>query len=78
MAGGTGLISLPLTALMDRARYRQDIIDAMRRPYEGKPWADYRPIFLTQARIAGGTAFWQGRPKPCAGPSRSTAFPPRS
>jgi membrane-bound lytic murein transglycosylase B len=50
-----------LTALMDRARYRQDVIDAMRRPYEGRPWAEYRPIFLTQARIADGLAFWQAQ-----------------
>jgi len=50
-----------LAALMDRARYRQDIIDAIRRPYEGKPWADYRPIFLTQARIVGGVAFWEAQ-----------------
>jgi membrane-bound lytic murein transglycosylase B len=46
---------------MDRARYRQDVIDAMRRPYEGRPWAEYRPIFLTQARIADGLAFWQAQ-----------------
>lgn len=61
MAQRHGFDPVALTSLMDRARYRQEIIDAMRRPYEGKPWADYRPIFLTQARIVGGTAFWQGQ-----------------
>ena len=61
MAQRHGFDPVALAVLMDRARYRQDIIDAMRRPAEGKPWADYRPIFLTQARIAGGVAFWQGQ-----------------
>jgi membrane-bound lytic murein transglycosylase B len=61
MAQRHGFDPVALTALMNRARYRQDIIDAMRRPYECKPWADYRPIFLTQARITGGLAFWQGQ-----------------
>jgi membrane-bound lytic murein transglycosylase B len=61
MAERHGFDPVALGALMDRAHYRQDIIDAMRRPYEGRPWSDYRPIFLTQARIAGGVAFWQGQ-----------------
>jgi membrane-bound lytic murein transglycosylase B len=48
-----------LAALMAEARYRQRIIDAMNRPYEAKPWRDYRPIFVTPERIAGGVAFWR-------------------
>lgn len=59
MAAKHGFDPVALARLMDRARYRQDIIDAMRRPYEGKPWSAYRPIFLTPERIAGGLAFWQ-------------------
>ncbi len=46
-----------LAALMAEARYQQDIIDAMNRPYEAKPWRDYRRIFLTPERIDGGVAF---------------------
>jgi len=39
------------------ASYQQEIIDAITRPAEGKPWSAYRPIFLTAARIADGRAF---------------------
>jgi membrane-bound lytic murein transglycosylase B len=59
MAAKHGFDRAALNKLMDRARYRKDIIDTMRRPYEGKPWSLYRPIFFTQARIDGGLAFWQ-------------------
>ncbi len=46
-------------ALLDSAVYQQSIIDAISRPAEGKAWKDYRPIFLTPARIAGGVKFWR-------------------
>ncbi|TXH66524.1 MAG: lytic murein transglycosylase B, partial [Lysobacteraceae bacterium] len=42
-----------------QAEYKQSIIDAITRPAEAvKPWRDYRPIFLNEARIAGGRAFY--------------------
>lgn len=42
-----------------QAQYQQKIIDAMTRPAEAvKPWRDYRPIFMTPARIDGGRAFY--------------------
>lgn len=41
------------------AEHRQPIIDAMSRPAEAvRPWRDYRPIFINDARIAGGRAFY--------------------
>ncbi len=46
-------------ALLEGAIYQQSIIDAISRPAEGKAWRDYRPIFLTPARIAGGVKFWR-------------------
>ena len=47
-----------LTGLLQEARFRQDIIDAITRPAEAKPWYQYRRIFLTPARAEGGVAFW--------------------
>ncbi len=44
-------------AIIADARYQQGIIDAMNRPYEAKPWRDYRRLFLTPERIDGGAAF---------------------
>jgi membrane-bound lytic murein transglycosylase B len=59
MAAKHGLDSVALADLMARARYRQDVIDTMRRPYESKPWSVYRALFLTPSRIHGGVAFWR-------------------
>jgi len=46
-------------AVLSEARYQQSIIDAMTRPAEAKPWYEYRQIFMTEARIAGGAEFWR-------------------
>lgn len=40
------------------AERRQDILDAISRPAEAKPWYQYRPIFVTPSRIEGGIEFW--------------------
>ncbi|WP_341503384.1 lytic murein transglycosylase B [Gallaecimonas sp. GXIMD4217] len=37
----------------------QKILDAIATPWEAKPWHQYRPIFLTQARLDAGLAFWR-------------------
>ena len=48
-----------IRAVLAQAQYKQAIIDAITRPAEAvKPWRDYRPIFMTQARIDGGRAFY--------------------
>ncbi|MDX1549459.1 MAG: lytic murein transglycosylase B [Lysobacter spongiicola] len=46
-----------IEAVLDQAEIRDSIINAMSRPAEAKPWRDYRPIFISQARIDGGKAF---------------------
>ena len=43
--------------VLDGAEIRESIIAAMSRPAEAKPWKDYRPIFISDARISGGRAF---------------------
>ncbi|HET9835234.1 MAG TPA: lytic murein transglycosylase B [Rhodanobacteraceae bacterium] len=58
VAADTGKDAAALTRLLDGAQYQQGIIDAMTRPAESKPWSEYRPIFLTPARIDGGIAFY--------------------
>lgn len=45
--------------LLQNAKYKQSIVDAMTRPAEGKPWFKYRPIFITSKRINGGIKFWR-------------------
>ena len=44
--------------ILNQAKHQQAIIDAMNKPAEGKPWHQYRPIFLTDSRIKGGVEFW--------------------
>lgn len=40
-----------------RAVYKQNVIDAISRPAEAKPWKDYRPIFISRTRALQGAAF---------------------
>ncbi|WP_417471576.1 lytic murein transglycosylase B [Luteimonas mephitis] len=48
-----------IRATLAQAEYKQSIIDAISRPAEKvRPWRDYRPIFMNDARIAGGKAFY--------------------
>ncbi|TCI02955.1 lytic murein transglycosylase B [Corallincola luteus] len=41
------------------ASKNQKILDAIARPWEAKPWYQYRPIFIKQTRIDQGVEFWQ-------------------
>jgi len=54
----SGLSPEQVRAWLDQARYQQSIINAITRPAEGKPWKDYRPIFMTADRIGAGRAFY--------------------
>ncbi|MGY0634678.1 lytic murein transglycosylase B [Luteimonas sp. A478] len=45
--------------VLAQAQVRQSILDAMSRPAERtRTWAEYRPIFLNDARIRGGRSFY--------------------
>lgn len=47
-----------IEATLAKAQFRDSIVAAMSRPAERvKPWSEYRPIFISQARIDGGRAF---------------------
>ncbi|OAI08429.1 lytic murein transglycosylase B [Methylomonas methanica] len=48
-----------LRNLFKAVQIQQPILDAMSKPAEGKPWFQYREIFMTEARIAGGVQFWK-------------------
>lgn len=47
-----------LDQAITKATYQQKIIDAMNRPYEGKPWHMYRKLFITDKRVKGGVDFY--------------------
>lgn len=55
-----GFAEAPLRAMFATVERKQAILDAISRPAERvKPWKEYRPIFITDARIAQGVAFWK-------------------
>jgi len=53
---------VPAQAVRDglaKAQFLQRTVDIISRPAEAvRPWRDYRPIFINDARIAGGVAFY--------------------
>lgn len=54
-----GLTAAEVESLLAQAEYKSTIADAIARPAEGKPWHQYRPIFITDQRISEGKTFWQ-------------------
>ncbi|MFZ5558707.1 MAG: lytic murein transglycosylase B [Pseudomonadota bacterium] len=58
VAAQHGLDAAEVSRLVADARFQPRIVQLMDRPAEAKPWADYRAIFITPARIAGGVEFW--------------------
>jgi membrane-bound lytic murein transglycosylase B len=52
-----GIPEAGIEATLAKASIRDSIINAMSRPAEAKPWADYRPIFIQPKRIDDGRAF---------------------
>lgn len=49
-----------LKTLFKNVKVRTKVLDAIKSPAERKKkWFEYRPIFLTEARINGGIAYWQ-------------------
>ena len=54
-----GLSADEVRAVLQDAQFQQSIVDAISRPAEGKPWFEYRKIFLTDKRIDDGVTFWK-------------------
>ncbi len=55
-----GFAGEQLMGVFREVQRKQSILDAISRPAERvKPWKEYRPMFLTDARIARGVDFWR-------------------
>ena len=52
-----------LRKLMLQAKSIDRILAAISNPAEGKPWHQYRPIFVTKSRIRQGVTFWKDNQK---------------
>ena len=58
LAKNDGLDPAWLKHAFQGAHKRQSVIDAITRPFEAKPWYQYQSIFVNEARISAGAAFW--------------------
>ncbi len=65
-----------LKRLFKQVEIRPDIIAAISKPAEAKPWYQYRPIFLTEKRIEGGIAFWSQHAETLERAEREFGIPP--
>ncbi len=55
-----GIDPMYIRAVLSEARAQPRIVEAISRPAEAvQPWKDYRPIFMNDARINGGIAFYR-------------------
>ena len=74
-AKSSGMPAEQVRDWLSQARYQQSIINAITRPAEGKPWKDYRPIFLTETRISQGRAFYAEHRSEIEKVSKDTGVP---
>jgi membrane-bound lytic murein transglycosylase B len=75
LVGKEGFERGQLEQLFAGASFQQSIIDAITRPAEKMPWYRYRPIFMTEQRIAGGVEFWRTHAQLLARAERETGVP---
>lgn len=61
---------------LGEASYRQDVIDAISRPAEAKPWYQYRRIFVTPSRAQAGAAYWQANKESLSRAADQYGVPP--
>jgi membrane-bound lytic murein transglycosylase B len=59
-----------LERILGGVRVRPDVLEAIARPAESLDWYQYRPIFLTETRIARGEKFWRAHADTLAEASR--------
>lgn len=65
-----------LETLFSHVNIRPEIIAAMNKPYESKPWYEYRRFFISQARINNGVKFWQTYDKTLREAEKQYGVPP--
>lgn len=71
-----GIDPATIETALDQAEVKDSIIKAMSRPAERvKSWSEYRPIFITPARIEGGRRFLQAHQAELARVEAATGVP---
>lgn len=54
-----GFTAKEVTQFLANAHKNQQVLDAIAKPWEAKPWYQYYPLFLTDERLQAGLNFWQ-------------------
>ncbi|TWI54238.1 membrane-bound lytic murein transglycosylase B [Pseudomonas duriflava] len=76
MTQNYGFAHEQLTDLFREVSRKQSILQAISRPAERvKSWSEYRPIFVTDRRIAQGVAFWNENASALARAEREYGVP---
>ena len=76
MVSRHGFSEPALERLFAKARLLPRVLEAISRPAEAKPWAKYRPIFVTPSRITQGVAFWNENAALLESAEREYGVPP--
>ncbi|MBT9612665.1 MAG: lytic murein transglycosylase B [Burkholderiales bacterium] len=58
LAESTQQDAAALERIFNEVRLKPQIIRAISRPAEAKPWDQYRPLFVNEKRVLGGVTFW--------------------
>lgn len=75
MAQRHGFDAGQLRALMAQARTQETILEAMAKPSTGRPWFEYRPLYVNPQRVAAGLKFWSENAAVVARASRTYGVP---
>jgi membrane-bound lytic murein transglycosylase B len=54
-----GFSKAQVEAFLKPAKKNKQVLEAIRKPWEAKPWHQYYPIFITSKRIEAGAKFWR-------------------
>ena len=76
MVQAHGFAREELRQMLAQARYRPEILEAIQRPWEAKPWPAYRALFVTEERVAGGVDFLHAHRETLARAAREYGVPP--
>ena len=76
MAKRPGFDRGELERIFRRVEIQDQVLDAISKPYEAKPWYQYRKLFVTEARIQGGLTFWSNNTAALADASRRFGVAP--
>ena len=76
MVAKHGFNSIELINILSQAKVQPEIITAMNRPAESKPWYQYRKIFITESRIQDGVAFWEANKELLKRAEQTYGIPP--